>query len=235
MRTSKNVRACLGEGKISSPWYAFGKRVSLFLSSLMDTMQISRWSKDTIEEKREVEESKEMSKAAGKVKAWIRYVFCVISPEHFCKQWWNRNSFIFQQVAMDFTLDVFMPTSVISSIFCRANTMFGPTHTRDTGYFILLHAQDLGEGGGQWGMLGSISLKLHWFAVGVTGAQVMVGSTQLEMNPCSLMRRRDKRVANYSVLLCTENNLVLLRPSMINLLQLWLCLFFTLEDFKGGC
>lgn len=92
-----------------------------------------------------------------------------------------------------------------------------------------------GRVGGQWGMLGSISLKLHWFAVGVTGAQVMVGSTQLEMNPCSLMRRRDKRVANYSVLLCTENNLVLLRPSMINLLQLWLCLFFTLEDFKGGC
>lgn len=48
----------------------------------------------------------------------------------------------------------------------------------------------------------------------------MVGSTQLEMNSWSLMSGRDESVANYSVLLCTENDLVLLRPSMINLLQL---------------
>lgn len=49
------------------------------------------------------------------------------------------------------------------------------------------------------------------------------------------MRRRDERVANYSVLLCTENNLVLLRRSMINLLRLQLCLFVTKEDIKGRC
>lgn len=56
------------ESSISVPCYALSKRASLLL--LMDMMQISyRSKKDKTEEKknREIEESKEMSKAAGKV------------------------------------------------------------------------------------------------------------------------------------------------------------------------
>lgn len=55
----------------------------------------------------------------------------------------------------------------------------------DSGFFILLAA-------------------LHWFIVGVIGAEVTMGSTQLAMGPCSLMRRRDERVANYSAALYWE-------------------------------
>lgn len=55
------------DSSIRLPCYALSKRASLLL--LMDMMQISyRSKKDKIEKKnRELEESKEMSKAAGKV------------------------------------------------------------------------------------------------------------------------------------------------------------------------
>lgn len=102
---------------------------------------------------------------------------------------------------------------------------------RDSGNSILMHR--IRRGVGESCLMGSISLKPHWFAVGVTGAQVTVGSPQLEMNSCSLMRSRDERVANYPELLCTGNNLLLLGLSMINLLQLLLYLFYTLKDLRG--
>lgn len=119
---------------------------------------------------------------------------------------------------MNLTMAASALTTRNGSIIYRTKAMFSRAHIGDSGYFILLVAEDWGVA--QWCMPGSISLKPHRFTVGVTGAGVTVGSTQLEMNPWSLMRRRDERVANYSVLLCTENNLVLLRPSVINLLQL---------------
>lgn len=102
---------------------------------------------------------------------------------------------------------------------------------RDSGNSILMHR--IRTGVGESCLMGSISLKPHWFAVGVTGAQVTAGSPQLEMNLCSLMRSRDERVANYPKLLCTGNNLLLLGLSMINLLQLLLYLFYTLNDLRG--
>lgn len=74
MRTSKNVQACPGGGRIfyhSALLCRQLESISLSLTPLMDMMQISCWSKkDKIEggKKKEVEESAAMSRAAGKVK-----------------------------------------------------------------------------------------------------------------------------------------------------------------------
>ncbi len=189
-------------------------------------MQISCWRKeDKIEPKREEEESKKMCKSAGKVKTWKKKRD--LYPSRFCKNSNEiRNSDIYQQIDEWIS----MGTTRISSKIWQTKMVFHSAHIAGRYGFLLLATDD-------WRvalrfMLSSISLKPHWFSVGVIGAEVMLGSKQLETNPLFLMRRRDERVANYSVLLSPKHNSVLLRARVINLLQLWLPVLFMLEDIK---
>lgn len=72
------------ESSISPPHYALSERasLSLFLPLLPDGYDANKLLEEEGRDlaKREVEESKEMSKAAGKVKIRIRNAICVISP-----------------------------------------------------------------------------------------------------------------------------------------------------------
>lgn len=97
---------------------------------------------------------------------------------------------------MNLTMTVSTLKARIRSIICWNKKTFCSTQIGDNNVFILLAAEDLEWWGvNWWGVLWSISLELHWFTDGGTGAEVAVGPSQLEMDPESLMSRGDERVA----------------------------------------